>query len=222
MDHMSHAPADSFTERLRDQTEPEWRAATEHPFVQQLRAGTLDEEVFRRYLEQDYVFIESLASLVGFAIGEAPSMSAKNHLTQFLTVLTADENDYFERAFAALSAPTQTPPDPAPNTTTAAFQDLLHRAAREGYPEALSVLVPAEWIYLTWASTNDATPDPFYYAEWIELHNTPEFADFVAWLRDELDAQAAEIAPARRQRLERHFTRTVELEAAFFDAAFDE
>ncbi len=219
---MSPAPPDSFTVRLHDELKPEWQAATDHTFVQQLRAGTLDEEVFRRYLQQDYIFIDALAGLVGFAIGEAPSMSAKTHLTQFLAVLTANENDYFERAFDALSAPDRTTPDPEPNATTATFQDLLHRAAREGYPEALSVLVPAEWIYLTWASTTDAQPDQFYFAEWIDLHSNPEFADFVTWLRDELDAQSAEIAPSRRKRLERHFTRTVELEAAFFDAAFTE
>lgn len=219
---MNAAPSDGFTERLRDQLESEWQAATDHQFVQQLQAGTLDDAVFRRYLAQDYVFIESLASLVGFAIGDAPNMSAKTRLTEFLGVLTADENDYFQRAFDALSPPAGTTLDSAPNATTATFQDLLHRAAREGYPEALSVLVPAEWIYLSWASTNTSRPDQFYFAEWIDLHSTQEFADFVGWLRDELDAQAREMAPSRRKRLERHFTRTVELEAAFFDAAFDE
>lgn len=219
---MTSAHPDSFSDRLRQETETDWSRATDHKFVHQLTAGTLDEAVFRRYLEQDYVFIEALASLVGFAIGEAPSMAAKTRLTQFLAVLTADENNYFERAFDALSVPHTTRHNPVPNATTATFQDLLHRAAREGYPEALSVLVPAEWIYLTWATKSEARPDQFYYAEWIDLHSTQEFADFVVWLREELDAQTKQIATARRSRLERHFTRTVELEAAFFDAVFDE
>jgi len=63
--------------------------------------------------------------------------------------------------------------DPVPADATEAFEDLLTRAALEGeYEETLAVLVPAEWIYLTWATAASGVPEEFYLREWIELHDT--------------------------------------------------
>ena len=61
-------------------------------------------------------------------------------------------------------------------------------------------------------------PDP--YAEWIDLHAVPPFVEFVAWLRGQLDAAGPELSARREARVRRLFRRTVELEVAFFDAAY--
>ena len=58
-------------------------------------------------------------------------------------------------------------------------------------------------------------------AEWVDLHSNPDFEAFVGWLRAELDREGVTAAPRRRRRLDRLFARTVELEAAFFEAAYD-
>ena len=209
-----------FTDWLRARAEPAWSAATEHRFTEQLRADSLDDDVFRRYLRQDYAFLETLVGAFGHAVGTAPSMEAKSRLVDFLGVLTAEENDYFERSFGALGVPADTDPDLAP--ATQAFEDLLGRAGREGgYAETLAVLVPAEWVYRSWAMPTPADrPDRFYLDEWIALHATDGFDAFVSWLRRELDREGAAASPARQARLERLFARTVELEVAFFDGAY--
>ncbi len=212
-----------FTDWLRERSEPDWTAATEHRFTRELGRGDLDDAVFRRYLVQDYAFVGDLVGAFGHAVGDAPSMAAKSRLVDFLGVLTADENDYFERSFEALGVPEETYADPETAPTTRAFLDLLGRAAREGgYAETLAVLVPAEWIYLEWASAvADADPERFYLAEWIDLHANPEFESFVGWLREELDREGAAAASHRQRRLESLFCRTVELEVAFFEAAYE-
>jgi thiaminase/transcriptional activator TenA len=212
-----------FTDWCRARAEPDWGEATGHRFTEALRAGTLDEEIFRRYLVQDYAFLDSLVGAFGHAVGEAPSMAAKSRLTDFLGTLTDDENDYFERAFDALGVTGADRTDPELAPATRAFEDLLGRAAREGgYAETLAVLVPAEWVYRSWAG--DATDEPparFYLAEWIDLHDNPGFDEFVAWLRAELDREGAAASPRRQERLARLFRRTVELEVAFFEGAYE-
>jgi hypothetical protein len=41
-----------------------------------------------------------------------------------------------------------------------------------------------EWLYLDWASrAPKPLPDNFVYAEWITLHDNPDFRDFVDFLR---------------------------------------
>ena len=211
-----------FTEWLRGRSEPDWTAAVEHRFVEELAAGTIDDAVFRRYLLEDYAFLDALVGTFGHAVGDAPDMHARSALVEFLAVLTDDEDDYFERSFEALDVAESTYADPEPTETTRAFEDLLGRAARDGgYAETLAVLVPAEWVYLTWAENHaDADPGAFYLREWIDLHANDGFRSFVGWLREELDREGAAASPRRRQRLERLFRRTVELEQAFFEMAY--
>ena len=212
-----------FTEWLRSRAEPNWTAATTHRFVCELAADELADDVFRRYLVQDYAFLETLTGAFGHAVGDAPTMEAKSRLVGFLRTLTAEENDYFERSFDALgvSAADWTDPDLTP--ATRAFEDLLHRAVRQGgYAETLAVLVPAEWVYLTWATgVEGGTPSRFYLAEWVDLHAVESFESFVGWLRAELDREGEAVSPYRRRRVERLFRRTVELEVAFFESAYD-
>jgi len=211
-----------FTEWCRARAEPDWTAAVDHQFTEELHAGTLDDDTFRRYLVQDYAFLEPLVGTFGHALGDAPSMDAKSRLADFLGTLTDEENDYFERAFDALDVPEADRTDPELTPVTRAFEDLLGRAAREGgYAETLAVLVPAEWIYRSWATATDDSPAQFYLDEWIALHDNPAFDEFVSWLRAELDREGAAAAPRRQQRLARLFRRTVELEVAFFDAAYN-
>lgn len=223
-----------FSDWLRERSEPAFTDAVEHPFTTDLGAGTLDPDAFAAYLIQDYAFLGELVSAFGFAVGQAPGMESKRRLIEFLDAVTDEENDYFERSFEALDVPADEYAGPERTEATAAFVDLLGVAAREGgYAETLAVLVPAEWIYESWAvavveAHADPTSEPpsdgaellFYYAEWIDLHATDSFREFVGWLRGELDAIGPELSAARTRRIERLFCRTVELEVAFFDTHY--
>lgn len=210
-----------FTDWLRERSEPDWTDATEHRFVRELADGTVDDAVFRSYLVQDYAFVRTLTGTFGHAVGQAPTVGATTTLTDFLATLTDEEDDYFERSFDALGVSDGDRTDPPRAAVTAAFEDLLTRAALEGgYAETLAVLVPVEWVYLTWARGADGSPEAFYLREWIDLHADPAFEAFVAWLRRELDEYGPALDARRQRRVERHFRRAVALEVRFFDAAY--
>ncbi|GAA5052431.1 TenA family protein [Haladaptatus pallidirubidus] len=213
-----------FTDWLRKRAEPKWSNATTHRFTRELGRGDLDDEVFQQYLVQDYAFVETLVGVFGHAVGDAPTMESKSRLVDFLKILTADENDYFERSFKALDVPKTEYVDPDLTPTTQAFEDLLKRAARESsYAETLAVLVPAEWTYLEWAThVKDDSPAQFYLMEWIDLHANEEFRAFVTWLRNELDREGKAASPRRQRRIERLFQRIVSLEVAFFETAYEQ
>lgn len=212
-----------FTGWLRRRSEPNWTDATTHRFTRQLGTGDLDDETFRRYLVQDYAFLDTLVGAIGHAVGHAPTMESKARLSDFLAVLTDDEDGYFERSFRALDVPEATYADADLTPTTRAFEDLVERAARTGgYGEALAVIVPAEWIYLTWATdVARCEPSRVYLREWIDLHSGDAFEGTVRWLRSELDREGESVSARRRNRIGRLFRRTVELEVAFFDSAYD-
>ena len=209
---------DSFSETLRQASQPAWDEAVRHRFVQELGAGTIADGVMAGYLIQDYRFLDSFLALLGAALATADTLAAKLRLGQALGFICGPENTYFERAFAALGvdeAARLAPPDTAP---TAGFKAIMREAAASrSYGAALSVLCVAEWLYLDWAS---AAPRPlpatFVHAEWITLHDNEGFRDFVAFLRHELDR----VGPADATPNRDLFVRAVRLEQEFLDAAY--
>ena len=212
---------ESFSERLRAAAEPAWSRAVGHRFTRALIDDSLPDAVYARYLIQDYAFLDTLARVLGTAVAQAPDMPPKTRLAGFLAAVTSEENDYFLRSFAALGVSEAEWRAAAPNPVTRRFGEVMLGAARAGYAEALAVLLPAEWIYLSWARGAGARrPARFYLSEWIEIHAIPEFDAFVAWLRAEVDRVGPALAPRRQAHLSALFREIAELEVAFFDAAY--
>jgi thiaminase (transcriptional activator TenA) len=211
-----------FTDWLKDGTGPLWGQATRHAFTEELVADTLADEAYRRYLIQDYVFIETLVTVLGHAVALALGMPAKKRWAGFLAAITSEENDYFLRSFDALGVPEGERESTPLLPPIQAFADLMLDAARSGaYEEVLAVTIPAEWVYLTWAQ---AAPKPypgrFYLSEWIELHDNPVFEEIVGWMRSELDRVGPKLSADRQAVVAERFQGLVELEVAFFDAAY--
>lgn len=210
------------TERLRALSEPDWSAAVGHRFVSELAAGTLDHGVMRRYLVQDYQFLDSFVALLGAAIHVAPGLPQRIVLGRFLGLVVSEENTYFQRSFDALGVPEADRTAPALLPPTAGFQALMREAAAGGrWGEMLAVLTVAEWSYLTWAtSVADRDPGWFVFREWITLHSGPGFEALVGFLREELDRAFEAADETGREQINSLFRRAVALERAFFDAAY--
>lgn len=183
-----------------------------HPFAMAITRGEAD---MRRYLVQDFQFVDSFTALLGAAVASADTFEARVPYGQFLgQVATTEEKTYFHRAIAELQAP---PAGPEPVTRD--FQRLMDEVrTAQDYPLIVAVLCVAEWSYLGWASrATEPLPDSWVHREWIELHEGPEFRAWVAFLRGELDR--LELTEERRQQVLSVFRRAVELERRFFDMA---
>lgn len=207
-----------FTDTLRNLSQPVWSQAVSHRFVRELYDGSIDRRVMINYLIQDHRFLDSFLTLVGAAIASADTPAARLRFGRCAGVVSGEENTYFLRAFAALEVSERqrsTLPDSAPSAGFKAL--MLEAAATRSYAIILTVLNVAEWLYLDWASQAPAPlPASFIHAEWITLHDNPDFREFVAFLREELDR----VGPAQQAQCEHFFLRAVTLEKAFFDAAF--
>lgn len=212
----------SFSERLRDENRAAWEQAVDHRFTREAGDDTIEADVYAHYLIQDYQFIESLVNMVAYGIAKAPDMPAKNRLSGFLAALTSDENTYFMRSFDALGIKPRRYTKPTLHRVSAAFIEVLSEVGEQGsYDEIIATLLPAEWIYLEWcARQQHKTPSRFYLSEWIAIHTTQDFRDFVMWLKQELDTRASQLQATERATLAARFERMVELEVAFFDAAY--
>ena len=95
------------------------------------------------------------------------------------------------------------------------------------------MLVVVEWSYLGWAQRapqpRPTGADPllpgraepvrdFVQAEWISLHDNPEFVAWVDWLRAELDRVGGELDERDQAHCLRLFQQAARCERDFFDA----
>lgn len=212
------------TEWLRAAAEPDWSAAVGHAFAASCNAGAVSEPVMRRYLVQDYQFIGAFAALLGRAIHTAPDLAARLPLGRFMGLLCSEENTYFVRSFDALGVPEALRRDPPLSDAARGFRGLMEEAAASPHhADQLAVLCVAEWVYLSWARpARDTRPaEPFWCAEWVDLHASPYFEGFVEGLRAALDREVLALDTAGRARVRALFTRAATLERAFFDSAYD-
>ncbi|MEV0821016.1 TenA family protein [Nonomuraea rubra] len=208
----------TFSEWLRQQCEPEWTAVVTHPFAMAITEGTVAGDDMRRYLEQDFQFVDSFTALLGAAVAAADTFEARVPYGTFLgQVATTEEKTYFHRALAELGGRTEVPLEPV----TAAFRRLMDKVrVSQDYLLIAAVLCVAEWCYLGWASrAAGPPPESFVHREWIELHEGEEFRAWVAFLRGELDRLGEGLGEERRREVLGVFRRAVELELAFFDMA---
>ncbi len=206
-----------FSEWLREQSEPDWTAVVGHPFAAAITRGEAD---MRRYLAQDFQFVDTFTALLGAAVAAADSFEARVPFGRFLgQIATDEERSYFHRALAALGEDVTALPAPEP--VTADFRALMEEArTSQEYPVILAVLCVAEWTYLGWASRAPLplTESPLH-REWIELHEGPEFRAWVGFLRAELDRLGPALDDEGRQRVLGFFQRATRLERLFFDMA---
>lgn len=87
----------------------------------------------------------------------------------------------------------------------------------------LSVLVVAEWSYLSWGEkvlpiTNRDVD--FTTWEWVDLHSGEYFSSVVTYLRGLLDKEGALLDEDGRNKCKEMFLRAVQLEEDFFEMAY--
>jgi thiaminase/transcriptional activator TenA len=220
----SAGTAGGASERLRAEVRAEWDDAVTHPFVRELCAGTLPVATLRRYLVQDYQFVDGFAALLGATVACADSNAARMVLARQLGVLAGLENTYFQRAFDALGVPSSDRDAPRLLEPTAELIDLMRQAAFSlDYASCLTILVVAEWLYQNWARRAPIPlPADAVAREWIEIHDNPDFCAWVEFLRGELDGLFPLLPDAERKQCEQLFVQATRLELAFFEATYAE
>lgn len=210
------------SDRLRAEARADWDAAVTHPFVREMCAGTLRAAALRRYLVQDYQFVDGFTALLGATVACADSVAPRMVIARQLGVVASEENTYFQRAFDSLGVQGQERDAPALLPCTAEFNALMTEAASSlDYGCCLTVLTVAEWLYLDWARQAPSPPpaDPIM-REWIEIHDNPAFRAWVGFLRGELDRIFPQLPAAAQERCQQLFTNATRLELRFFEATY--
>ncbi len=211
---------ETFTDWLVKSAGPKWHKAISHPFTSAIGDDTVSAESVKRYMLEDYHYIQDLASALGFLIAKAPTMAAKARLSEFAHNLTANELDFFQRTFKELGVDPEVYENFEPSSVTRAIGAMLLSTAGKGhYIDGMTTLLASEWVYREWGLREGSKPQPkrAYLAEWVGFLACDEFGEFIDWLKHEVNVHGAEERMQRQSEISESFTHMCELEADFFD-----
>jgi len=211
----------SFSDHLLAAGEDVWTAQTEHPFVTELAAGTLDEAAFEHWVKQDYRYLLDYARLFAVAGAKARDEATMTDLLSVAHSTLAYEMD-LHREFAAeygidraeLEAVEKAP-------TCQAYTDFLLRTAYErSFPVVVAALYPCGQGYLDiGAHAAELAAGEHRYTPWIDTYTSEEFADAVATMREVVD-RCGEAFPGAREAMERAFLTSARWEYRFWEMAY--
>ncbi len=184
-----------------------------HPFVQGIGSGDLSRERFRVYVAQDAYFLDAFARAYALALAKTPDREGiaifKDLLVGVFEELTLHEG-YAARWGVSLES------EPLPSTSS--YCDfLLRTASLEPVGHTAAAMAPCMRLYAFLGQQlapklNSESP----YREWVETYSSRDFETLASRLDGLLDRFGGE--PGRLVQL---YRRAMELELAFFQAAWD-
>lgn len=209
---------------LRGQASTHWRAATDHPFVNGIRTGSLPHDTFAYYLAQDYVFLVGYCRVFGLAAAKSPDVPTMAFFAELLEATVGTEMDLHRTLSAEWGiSPAALEATGAAPTTQGYVDHLLATAALGELDRIVASLLPCQVGYAEIGAAlaaEDADTDDNPYAPWIRTYADPEFQRLAAATADLLDRLGAQAPPARRDDLYATFLTSCRYERAFWDMAW--
>ena len=136
----------SFSEQLRTEAQPIWERIFSHPFLREIKDGTLPLEKFQYYLGQDYLYLEGFGRTVAMTLAKSPDAALMEELSQ--RVLTPIERPLHHKLVseAGLSMDDVRNAHRSP-TNTGYVNHMLVTASLHGLGPAAAALLPCPWTY---------------------------------------------------------------------------
>ena len=213
----------SVSAELRAAAADVWDAQHAHPFVRGIGDGTLDEERFRFYVRQDYLFLIDYGRLLALGAARAPRVAQMRRFAGLAQGVLETEMTlhagFAQRWGITAEELEREPPAPA----TRGYCDFLLRTAALGdFAELCAALLPCMWGYAEIGAALAAAGPPAHagYAAWIATYADPEFQALAEWARELTDGAAADSGPAAVARMHAAFRTSSELELGFWEAAW--
>ena len=208
-------PAGPWTAALWAAGGETWHQILDLPFVRALGDGTLDEDLFAFYLDQDALYLRDYSRALATLSARADTAEAQVHWAAGAHEAIAAESQLHEGWLANRARLG------GPSPITMGYTNFLRAsAAGDDYVVGAAAVLPCYWLYeevgAVLSSQNHADHP---YAEWLSMYGGEEFAADVARSLAEVERAFEAASPAQRVRAARAYLSACVYEREFFDQA---
>lgn len=208
----------SFTAHLWQTIEPIYQQILDHPFNQELAAGSLSRQRFQFYLQQDALYLTDFARALALIGARSEGAERVVSFLNFALGAIVAERSLHESYFRLYDIQPETTYAPACFAYT---RFLLAAAALDPYEVAMAAVLPCFWIYREVGSAIYRTAQPDNpYQQWIDTYAGEEFAQVVQQALDITDSVAQQATEPLREKMRAAFVTASRLEWLFWDSAY--
>ncbi|CAN5825348.1 thiaminase II [soil metagenome] len=169
---------------LREQTSIVHQRTLEHPTVRGIGDGSLPDETFRFYLEQDFQFLLRFVRVLAIAASAAPDLESMAQLSRLVSSTVDVEIDALRDLYGRFGGDPQLLGGVIPSPTCEAYcNHLLASVYERDLLVSLAAILPCHWGYhdIGLHLMDKGLPEDGRYAAWIEEYASDEYGELVHW-----------------------------------------
>ncbi|MDE6344794.1 MAG: TenA family protein [Muribaculaceae bacterium] len=203
-----------WSEEVWEVSLPIYEAILRLPFIKELADGTLDPEIFRRYIEQDNLYITEYSRVLAHIASRLGDIDDMDAFLKF-----AGDGVLMEKALHSMYVSDGTK---EMSPTCLFYTSLLKAQSMEPVEVEAAAVLPCFWIYLAVGKyiLSIAKLEDNPYADWIKVYSDPAFdaaTEKAIAICDKLaDASSDEV----RIRMTDIYVKAARMEWRFWDAAY--
>lgn len=214
------------TQRLLSAAKEIWDAYNEHPFVLGIQDGTLNQEKFRYYIIQDYLYLEEYAKIFALGIAKAKSPETISLFSKYVTLLTEGEMDIhrgYMGKFAVSREELEATPRALDNLSYTSY--MLRVAYEEGEAEVLAAILSCAYSYEVIArkivERNPTALEHPFYGDWVRGYADPRYSEANVLLLEMTDRLTQHYTEQQVRHLTDIFIACSRYELAFWELAWN-
>jgi thiaminase/transcriptional activator TenA len=215
----------SFSHWLKEKATSVWEEGYRHPFVQGLGAGTLDQEIFKFYLLQDYLYLLQYAKVFALGTVKASREEWMRNFTESQYSILATEMNIHREYMTRFGITAEEIANAKPSLFNQAYTaNMLTQGQTGGLAELLAAVFPCAWTYADYGKRLKAEYadrlEGNFYKFWIEGYAGDEFWESFEWFFDAMDELVTGYTEEQKQHIADIFVSSVEFEYLFWDMAY--
>ncbi|WP_370452307.1 thiaminase II [Cohnella sp. AR92] len=215
-----------FTGRLHAAASPIWNGSLDHPFLKELKEGTLDERKFAFFLKQDYVYLIYYAKLFALGVQKADDLPTMEKFAELVHSTLNMEMELHRRLSEKFGVSREELENTKPSSVTLAYTHYMYGVAQNGsLADLTAALLPCTWSYyeygLRFSAIEQSLEHPLY-RDWIMTYASSEFGELAEWLISLMERLGSGLPEDRQKKLEEHFVYASRFEHMFWDMAYNE
>jgi thiaminase len=208
-----------FHQSLLKNAEQIWIKMLKRPFLKSTADCTISDNVFKSWIQQDYIFVREAIPFIGILLAKSP-VPMRTNFIQILSALDTELGLFRKNAEEHGIDIEDIEPSPVCH---AYIQFLLTTAYNRTFLEGFTMLYAAEKVYLdSWMVVKKNLKGESPWQDFINNWTSPEFQNYVEWLGSTLDELVQDFPPRELKKLERLFMKVVQYEYLFWDMAAGE
>ena len=200
-----------------------YQAILEMSFIKELKAGSLERQIFQQYMIQDGIYLGEFARVLAIISAKAPQPDWQLQFAKSVSEAIVVERMLHESFFAEFGIEAADALATEPSPTCLNYTNfLIATAFQHSFPIAVAAVLPCFWIYLEvgkhiyQTAVSKANP----YQKWIDTYVDSDFEASVDYVVRVADEAAATASDRELELMERVFYRASQFEWMFWDSAY--